>query len=69
MTRGAGAEGTAPPNSFYGEMRLVPGMLYAYVEGKDDEGMPFERVLSTVFEPVMNGTGVTGCNSTDIFQG
>ncbi|KAF2687586.1 hypothetical protein K458DRAFT_485719 [Lentithecium fluviatile CBS 122367] len=69
MEPGTGAEGAPPKNSFYGEMRLVPGNLYAYAEGTDDTGAPFQRVLATVFQPFLSNITDTGFNSTDIFAG
>lgn len=69
MTQGTGAEGAPPTNSFYGEMRLLNQPLYAYVEGTDDAGAPFQRVLATVFQPFLSNSTDTGFNSTDIFAG
>ncbi|KAF2751895.1 hypothetical protein M011DRAFT_9123 [Sporormia fimetaria CBS 119925] len=69
MTPGSGAEGAPPTNSFYGEMRLANVSLYAYVEGLDDEGAPYQRVLPNVFQPIFSNTTDTGFNNTDIFAG
>ncbi|KAH8794253.1 hypothetical protein F5882DRAFT_288952, partial [Hyaloscypha sp. PMI_1271] len=48
MGAGSGADGAPPKNSFYGEMRLVPGTLFAYCEGLDAAGAPYLRMLSSV---------------------
>lgn len=67
MTAGSGADGEPPINSFYGEMRLVPGTLFAYCEGLDATGVPYLRMLSSVFTPFFSNTTDTGFNDTDIF--
>jgi hypothetical protein len=69
MGAGSGADGAPPKNSFYGEMRLVPGTLFAYCEGLDAAGAPYLRMLSSVFTPFFSNTNVTGFNDTDIFAG
>jgi hypothetical protein len=69
MEQGTGAEGAPPRNSFYGEMRLTNTPLYAYVEGTDDTGAPFQRVLASVFAPLLSNTTETGFNSTDVWAG
>lgn len=67
MEPGSGEEGEAPANSFYGEMRLSPGTLYAYCSGVDAAGAPFQRVLASVFTPFLSNSTITGFNDTDPF--
>src|SRR5206468_2378520 len=67
MEPGSGEEGEAPANSFYGEMRLSPGTLYAYCSGVDAAGAPFQRVLASVFTPVLSNSTDSGFNDTDPF--
>ncbi|KIW41723.1 uncharacterized protein PV06_07253 [Exophiala oligosperma] len=69
MTAGSGEEGQPGPESFYGEMSLISGVLYVYASGFDAAGAPFLRMLSTVFTPILSNTTVTGFNDTDIFAG
>lgn len=67
MEPGSGEHGEAPSNSFFGEMRLIPGTLYAYCSGLDGAGAPFQRVLSSLFTPILSNTTDTGFNDTDPF--
>jgi hypothetical protein len=66
MTQSPGEEGGPPSNSFYGEMRLVPGTLLVYCTGVDSAGAPYLRVRPGSFIPLLSNTTITGFNDTDL---
>jgi hypothetical protein len=67
MTQGSGADGDPPKNNFFGEMRLMPGSLYTYVQGVDTFGAPYLRVGPGIFSPILSNTTDTGFDNIDLY--
>ncbi|KAK4227017.1 hypothetical protein QBC38DRAFT_509967 [Podospora fimiseda] len=54
MTAGSGEEGFPRTNSFFNILQLPEEQFYVYVEGKDDKGVGYKRVVESITVPVFS---------------